>query len=157
VPRGADVARTIAGDEVIASERVVDAIRAAQLTGVEFQPVESIGNALRPSRGLWFEVIVTGEPIAFASSSRFGVSVVDPENRAACEEGDTVGHALLSEAFLNRPSHELSDFQLTSQYLGERRGLLVPYRIMLISPRAELALSALKVKKTYVEVAHIID
>lgn len=155
IPKQADVAETIAGDELVVSERVADAIRAEGLTGVELMPVIHAGKSA-DSLPRWFELGVVSSLLAFAPSSRFGSSPINPDNSSACPVGDKAGFRLLSEATIVRPSSPLSDFHLTAQYLGNRRGLLVPYRTLLMSPRAERLLASFRPRKLYREVAYVV-
>ena len=139
IPKGAGIARTIAQDEVIVHERVRDGILGAGLTGVEFERVSVTDNPKDASTP-WYVLRVVSAQLSYAPQARFGSSVLYPQNDFACPTGDTAGHALLSEALLVRRTGEIADFGQTRQYVGNRRGLLVPFRHLLVSPRVERAL-----------------
>jgi hypothetical protein len=156
VPKGADLAQTIAGEEVIVSERLADAMRAADLTGVDFLPVEPARRARAPMPR-WFELKVTSRTLNFSPLARFGSSALKLANAHACPVGDTAGHALLSEAVLVRPAQELADFHQTTQFTGSRRGLLVPDRVLLVSRRVERLLHAHRPRRVYLEVARFTE
>lgn len=125
IPKGAAIARTIAGDEIIVHERVRDGILGADLTGVELERVSASDDA-RDANAPWYALRILSEPISYAPQARLGSGVLHPQNELACPKGDTAGHALLSEALLVRPTGELADFHETRQYVGTRRGPWFP-------------------------------
>lgn len=153
IPKQADFAETIAGDEIVVSERVAEALVREALTGFELLPVVHQGKKA-DALPRWFEFRVVSPCLSFSPAAQFGSSPIDPANRSACPTGDTAGFRLLSQATMIRPSHPLSDFHMSAQYMGVRRGLRVPYRELLISPRAERLLASFRPRKLYREVAY---
>jgi hypothetical protein len=152
VPATATIAQTIAGDEIILHETLVDAFTADGVSGVSFNPVQHTG-AHGKSRGSWFSIDVTSPTLSFSPLARFGDSIVDPDNHFACPMGDTAGHSLLSESILRRPEAPLQDFHTSTQFVESKRGSLVPYRLLYLSPRVARALQRAKPRKLYLEVA----
>jgi hypothetical protein len=155
IPKNVDIAHTIADDEIVVSERLADAIRKDGLTGVELSAVEHVGTGRGRTPAPWFALRVTSEPLPFTSGSRFGQDPLEATNDYACPLGDTLGHMLLSEAYLKRPEGSLRDFHISLQYVGGRQGLYVPARLMFVSPAAQRLLHSFQPRKVIFEIANL--
>lgn len=154
VPKGVDLTDTIARDELIVSERLAAAIRTEGLTGVDLEPVVHHGRSATVLSH-WFALKITSEPFELSLQTRFGTSLCDLENGHACPVGDTAGLNLLSEVRVRPPTAGLADFNTTRQYYGNRISLLMPFRPLLLSPRAERVLARLNARRLNIEVAHL--
>jgi hypothetical protein len=108
----------------------------------------------RPLRS-WYQLLSTARPLSIAEPSLFGIdpliAQMDP-NR--CIYGDTLGLNQLSEVTVERPAWPISDFQTTKEFVGNRRGLLRPNPLMLVSPRLGALLRENKIRGAEVQVAH---
>jgi hypothetical protein len=155
IPKNVHIAHSIADDEIVVSQKLAEAIHEHGLTGVELSPVEHVRASRSPAPPPWFALRVTSEPLPFSPRSRFGQDPLETTNDYACPAGDTLGHMLLSEAFLMRPASPLQDFHLSLQYVGGRQGLYVPARLMFVSPAAERMLHAFQPRKVEFEIAYL--
>jgi hypothetical protein len=155
VPKGADLARTIA-DELVVSARLVEAMRAGGLTGAAFRPVRQAGTKGRRSES-WFQLEVTSPPVELAAPTAVGNDPFDLDEEGAhrCPQGHVAGLNRLSEVHVARSSYSGSDLTCTRQLFGERRGVLRPRPCLLISPRLHALLKELKVGRLDFEVAHL--
>ncbi len=142
-----DIARTIAG-EVVVSEKFTEAFKQRNLKGAILEPV-IFGKGVSDYYQLIAstELELTGNTIAgidpfdFSESSEgveFTVSGGYPikfeKEIYKCPKGHTIGLNLLSEAYvLNSPSISESDFLVSKQRIGVKRGLLRPEPIYFCS------------------------
>ncbi len=125
IPRKADLARTIAGDEWIASKRLVAAFEAAEVTGVEFGEVRQCHTteAVLPS---WRQLHVVSPPVGVAEATRTGVHPLQPdvEGRYECPLGHTRGLNLISELYVLGGDWNGADVFLTREFSGSGAGCL---------------------------------
>lgn len=155
VPKGIDVARTIAG-EVIVSGRAVETFARHGLTGARFEAVQF------PKRKQvrvpdWFQLRTVGSSVDVDPTSHVGRTPFDegmPED--VCPRGHRIGYSIVSEVFIKSHSYEGGDFVGTRQSVGVRRGLLRPNPILLMSTRAWRAWEAAKLKGLQFEIAHLV-
>jgi hypothetical protein len=80
----------------------------------------------------------------------------DPGDEHRCPRGHLIGLNILSEVSIRAAARDASDFVSSRQYVGVRRGLLRPRRIILVSPRARTLLSSEGVRGASFEVAHLV-
>ena len=157
-PHGKALARTIAYSEVIASARLVEALRANGMTGARFLPVlrKEGDKALEG----WHQLEVCSRPLQVVPPTRFGKGPFDDDEAGEyrCPEGHVAGLRLLSELSLDRNSLDGSDIYATQQQVGMRSrngGVFRPYPLLVISPRLRRALEEMGAKGFELEVAHL--
>ena len=151
IPRGVDIATTIAG-ETIVSSNFVNRVRRAEMSGIEFDDVlqHRSGSAL----GEWFQLRV---PTALAVSrlTQAGATPFLDHDSNWCPRGDWVGEGLVSELFVHHPEGHSDVFE-TKQYFGVRRGLLRPRPVLIFSARLRRLVADLKLLGIDFEIAHAV-
>jgi len=154
VPKGADLARTIA-NEIIVSTRLVEAMQARGITGAEFRPVRQSGKKGAVSSG-WHQLAVVSPPVDVVAPTVTGNDPfdLDEQDECRCPLGHIAGLNLLSELHIARKSHDGSDWACTRQLFSMRMGLIRPHPLLLISPKLRALFVELKVKRLLIEVAH---
>lgn len=156
IPKGKDFAATIA-DEIVVSRRVVELFHKYGLTGSEFRPVR-----LTPSSPIeaenWFQWIVTSVCAEIVPPTRAGISPFDDDlaGDSRCPCGDLLGLNLLSEVSVRGNAWRDADVVYSKQFVGVRRGLLRPRRLILISPVLRRIIEQEKLKGCFIEVAHMV-
>ncbi|WP_224242411.1 hypothetical protein [Hyalangium gracile] len=156
IPKGKDIARTIAG-EVIVSPRMVDACREYGLAGADFRPVLHLGRKGRePSE--WSQLVITSKPLKLSASTVTGINLfdLDEENRHRCPKGHMAGLNQISELYVQRASWDGSDWARTGTFFGVRRGELRPEPRLLVSQKLRQVLVGMKAKGFELEVAHLV-
>ena len=156
VPRS-DIARTIA-DEIIVSGHLAAELELSGLTGFSFGPVYQVGRPEPVSN--WKQLLASGPTVPTVPPTRFGVTPLDPDEpdaaRCVREGPDHVaGLNLISD--LTMGSTPETDLALTTQFVGDARGLLRPARIIVASPRLVEVLRSAKVRGVRLFSAHIAD
>lgn len=127
-----DIARTIAG-EIVVSEKFKEAFKLRNLKGLDLLPVEFAKGASD-----YYQLVATSE-IELSQSTVAGIDIFDLSTSSEgeiykCPKGHTIGLNLLSEAYvLNSPSISKSDFFVSKQKIGVKRGLLRPELIYFCS------------------------
>jgi hypothetical protein len=157
IPKGRHFARTIAG-EIVVSRQLMELFRKDSVTGAEFQPIRSRPVSSAESKD-WFQLIVTSCGAEVSPQTRTGVNPFDEDaaREFRCPRGDLIGLARLSEVWIKRSSYSGYDIVASRQFIGARRGLLRPERLLLISPRLRRIIADAKVKGYKLEVAHLVD
>lgn len=153
IPRGKDISRTISG-EIVVSRRVKELFERHQITGANLVSVRSNPSSSAESSD-WFQLIVEDCSAEVIAPTRVGIDPFDPDasGEYRCPLGDLIGLNLLSEVTVASGSRRYDVF-CTHQFVGVRRGLLRPERIVLISPRVWRIIKAEKLSGTEAEVAH---
>jgi hypothetical protein len=159
LPRGKDIARTLADVEVVVSARLVEAFQKQGLKGARFLPIRGRGG--RSAIDSWFQLDVASRPLGIAPQTRFGINLFDADEKGEyrCPEGHVLGLNLLSELFVKREDWDGSDLCATKQWVGMRSrngGVFRPYPLLLISQRMRRLLTDLKAKGHQLEVAHLV-
>jgi hypothetical protein len=159
LPRGKDLARTIAWNELLVSARLAEAMRAHALSGARFLPV--VRKSGRGPLDGWFQLEVTSRPLGVGPATRFGQDPFDLDEKGEyrCPQGHTAGLNILSELSVLRGEWDGADLCATRQLLGYRSrngGVLRPYPMLLISQRLRRVLVELKAKGFDLEVAHLV-
>ena len=127
-----DIAVTIAG-EIIVSEIFKKALEKRNLKGLELLPVE-----FDKGTSDYSQLVATSEielsQSTIAGINLFDLSVSSEGEIYKCPKGHTIGLNLLSEAYvINSPSINESDFLVSKQKIGVKRGLLRPEPIYFCS------------------------
>ncbi len=156
IPKSKDFVKMVSG-EIVVSQRCWHVLRKCHLTGLEFRPVRHIGPR-NQGQVPWYQLVVASRPVDISKDTRIGINPFDDDasGRYRCPEGHVIGLNLLSEAWIIRSSYEGSDFAQTRQLVGDRRGLLRPEPIRIVSKKAFQALRRERLKGVDFEVAHLV-
>jgi len=156
IPKNKDISQTIAG-EVVVSARLVELFHRERITGVEFRPLRQSPASSAESKD-WFQLIVQGSEAEIIPPTRAGIDPFDDdaEGKYRCPLGHVIGLNLLSEVWAKSATCGHADIVCTRQFVGARRGLLRPERIILISPTVWRVLKSEKLRGWEVEVAHLV-
>jgi hypothetical protein len=156
IPKGKDIARTIAG-EIVISPRVVQACREHGLRGADFRPVLHRGRKA-PEPSEWSQLVITAKPLKLSTLTVTGYNVfdLDEEDENRCPKGHVAGLNQLSELYVQRGSWGGSDWCRTDKLFGLRRGLLRPEPRILISQKLRQVLVGMKAKGFELEVARLV-
>lgn len=156
IPSSRDFAKTIA-DEAVVSRRVVELIEKHQITGAEFTPVRKKGLVSEKSTD-WFSIDFKSARAEIVAPTQAGNDPFDydPKGEYRCPLGDLIGLNLLSEVSVRSGTCVDADIVCTRQFVGCRRGLLRPERVILISPRAWRLFDAERLRGVRFEVAHLV-
>jgi len=156
IPKSKDISRTIAG-EIVVSRRVAELFGRNGITGAELSPIRS-----NPSSNVesddWFQLTVPKANAEIVAPTRVGIDPFDDDEKAECRcpLGDLVGLNLLSEVSIKSASRGDADIVCSRQFIGVRRGLLRPERIILVSPKVRQLIESEKLKGVEIEVAHVV-
>lgn len=156
IPKGKDFARTIAG-EVVISRRVSELFVQHGITGAAFHPVRTKG-AKSLELPEWSQLVIHSAEADMVPPTKAGIDPFneDPKGEHRCSEGDTIGLNLISEVSVAAASRGQADVVATRQFVGVRRGLLRPERVILISQKVRQLIVAEKLKGCEIEVAHLV-
>jgi len=159
LPRGKDIAKTIAYNEVVVSARLVESFQKQGFTGGRFLPIRSQGG--RKAIDSWFQLSVESRPLGVAPQTRAGINLFDADEKGEyrCPKGHVLGLNLLSEMWVKREDWDGADVCATKQWVGQRSrdgGAFRPYPLLLISQRMRRLLTDLKAKGHQLEVAHLV-
>lgn len=155
IPKGKSFAKTIAG-EVVVTQCVADTFKEHGITGVLFHPVRNKGaKDLRPTG--WYQLWVTSKNAEISASTRAGDDPFDKRSGGCgCSLGDLLGLNLLSEVFAQSSSVGEEDVIESRQFVGVRRGLLRPKRVVLISPKVRRLIETEKFRGCTTEIARLV-
>ena len=152
IPSTADIASSIAS-EIVVSERFVAALKAARASGFEDEPVFNPGRILAAS-AQWRTLRFSNETVRIVPPTVVGdgpfSTGLDP-----CECGDLVGLNLISELTVDASIRGVEDIAVTRQFVGVRRGVLRPWRPMLVSPEVRQSLIEHRTRGWRFEVVHV--
>ena len=156
IPKGKDFAKTIAG-EIVVSRRASDLFAQHGITGAAFHPVRTKG-AKNLELSEWSQLIVRSADAEIVAPTRVGNDPFDDDSKGEyrCPEGDLIGLNLLSEVSIGSVSRGEADIVASRQFIGVRRGLLRPERVLLVSPKLWRLIDSEKLKGCEVEVAHLV-
>lgn len=156
IPKGKDIARTIAG-EIVVSKRMVDLFDRHSITGAKIGPVFHRPASSAQSKD-WFQLQVESCKAEVTAPTKMGVHPFDEDESGQyrCSRGDLIGLARLSEVSLHRSSYNGSDIIATRQLAGLRRGLLRPERFLLVSPKFRKAFKEEKFAGCEFELAYLV-
>jgi hypothetical protein len=107
---------------------------------------------------VWHQLVVTSNTAEIVAPTRVGINPFDddPKGECRCPVGDLIGLNLLSEVSITAASRGESDIICSRQFIGVRRGLLRPRRVILISPKFWKLIESESLKGVDVEVAHLV-
>lgn len=184
IPKKKDAAVTIAG-EIVVSRRFVDLFMEHGLEGPDFLPVRQKHDPGSESKE-WFQLSVKSVsaeivPPTIVRSGLFDddeeaqhhadepkkivigdyVQLLHPLDGERCPNGDLLGLNLISEVSLKRDSYNGADIFSSKQFVGTRRGLIRPRRLIFISQKLwrvfeEERLKGERIKGVSFEVAHLV-
>lgn len=155
IPKGKDFAKTIAG-EVIVSRRVLELFKQHGITGVAMNPVRMSAASSAESKD-WFQLSALSASAEIIVPTRVGNNPFDddPKDEGRCPLGDLLGLNLLSEVTIRASTRGNNDFVSSRQFIGVRRGLLRPERVLFISPKVWKLIESEKLKGVEVEIARL--
>jgi hypothetical protein len=156
IPKSKDISRNIAG-EIVVSARFVELFRQQGITGAEFRAVRQDPPPSAKSKD-WFQLTVQSSEAEIVPPTRAGVDPFDDDAKGECRcpQGDLIGLTLLSEVSVKSATRGHADIVCTRQFIGARRGLLRPERIILVSGKVRLLLESEKLKGWEIEIAHLV-
>lgn len=107
---------------------------------------------------VWYQFIPTSAETEIVPPTRIGIDPFDDDikRQYRCSRGDLIGLNLLSEVTVAKASYNGADVTASRHFIGVRRGLLRPRRIILISPKMYRLLESEKIKGVMFEIAHLI-
>ncbi|WP_113960016.1 hypothetical protein [Roseimicrobium gellanilyticum] len=155
IPKTKEISKTIGG-EIVVSQRVKELFLRHDVTGAALLPLCPNSSSSAESNA-WFQLGVLEANAEVIAPTRVGIDPFDDDVKGECRcpLGDLVGLNLLSEVTITSGSRGEADIFCTRQFVGVRRGLLRPERIILISPKVWRVLVSEKIKGVEIEVAHI--
>lgn len=153
LPRGRDIARSIAG-EIVVSDRLVELL-APTVTGISTWPIRRC-RAVATLDG-WRQLSVDGPPIEVVSPTVFGIDPFDLDlaGEYRCPRGHVAGLNVLSEPTVARESWHGADLFQSRQMVGRRVGLLVPTPLLFASARLYAILRDHSISGLRFSVAHL--
>lgn len=184
IPKKKDIAVTIAG-EIVVSHRVMDLFLKHNIEGAEFLPVRQKHDPHSESKE-WYQLSVKSVsaevvPPTIVGSGLFDydeegkhhtdvpkkiavgdyVQLLHPFDGERCPTGDLLGLNLISEVSLNRGSYNGADIFSSKQFVGTRRGLIRPQRLIFISQKLYRLIEQERqngngIKGVRFEVAHLV-
>ncbi len=155
IPQRKDISNTIAGEKVI-SRRGVELFVKHGIRGARFAPIRSSPASSAESKE-WFQLFTESCEVNVVPPTRVGNEPFDddPSGRYKCSRGDLIGLNLLSEVWISRASYNGSDIVASREFVGCRRGLLRPERMIFVSPKLRHVLTSERLKGFRIDVAHI--
>lgn len=155
IPKGKDIAKTIAG-EIVVSLRVAELFERHGVTGLTLNPVRMSAASSAESKD-WFQLAVQSADAEIVAPTRVGIDPFDddPQGESRCPLGDLLGLNLLSEVTIRGATRGDADFVCSHQFIGVRRELLRPERLMLISKKVWRLIESEKLKGCEVEIARL--
>ena len=156
IPKGRDIAQTIAG-EIVVSRRLVELFKRQGITGVAMDPLRMSVASSAESKD-WFQLNVQSTDAEIVAPTRVGIDPFDDdiEGECRCPQGDLIGLNLLSEVTIRAVTRGEADFVSSRQFIGVRRGLLRPERVIFVSPRVKALMESEKVKGCKFEVTQLV-
>ena len=156
IPRSKDIAATIAGELVI-SRRLKELFESHKISGAALTPVLN-GAKSRVESTEWYQLSVLRSTAEITLPTRAGIDPFDTDlkGECRCSLGDLIGLALLSEVSISAASRGDADFVCSHQFIGVRRGLLRPERLILVSPEVARLITTEKIKGCQLEIAYLV-
>lgn len=154
IPKNKDISRTISG-EIVVSRRVVELLNRNKIHDVEFNPIYYVKNRDFKSED-WFQMKVISVGAEIVPPTRVGINPFDYDIKGECRcpLGDLIGLNLLSEIYAKSTSIGNLDIVCSRQFIGTRRGLLRPEKIMLISSKVYRLINNEKLRGLDIELAY---
>jgi hypothetical protein len=156
IPRGKDIAATIAG-EIVISRRLAEILKLHETSGIVLTPLLT-DTKPRVESTDWFQLSVTHSTAEITPPTQVGVNPfnADPEGECRCPLGDLAGLNLLSAVSISAASRGGADFVCSHQFIGMRGGLLRPQRLILVSPKVGRLIKSDKIRGCQLEVAYLV-
>lgn len=156
MPRGRDIAKTIAG-EIVASSRFIKLVVSERLTGLGFRRIIHKRGAKLEISDQFQQVVPCGGEVSVSSQTLFGEDPfqTDRSHRHACPKGDLLGIRLVSQVFTENPLARGMDFCVSSEFVGLRSGVLRPEKLLFASPHAREVLVREKVRGCEFDVVRV--
>jgi len=106
----------------------------------------------------WCQLVIVSSSAEITAPTRLGIDPFDEDRGGEyrCTLGDLLGLNLVSEVSVRSSSIGEGDFVGSREFIGVRRGLLRPERIVLISPKVQRLIDSEKLKGCEIEVAHLV-
>jgi hypothetical protein len=142
----------------VVSRRVVELFARHKITGPKFSAVRPNQTSSAESKD-WFQLTVEDTSAEIVEPTRVGLNPFEMDERGEyrCPVGDLIGLSLLSEVTVKLPGRSSADILCSRQFIGVRRGLLRPERVILVSPKVWKLIATEKLKGCGVEVAHLAE
>jgi len=107
---------------------------------------------------VWHQLIVTSAHAEIVPPTRVGNNPFDddPKGEGRCPLGHLIGLNRLSEVSISATTRGDVDVVSSRQFVGVRRGVLRPERLILISPKARSIIESEGLKGTTIEVAYLV-
>lgn len=155
IPKGREFSQTIGG-EVVISRKAVDLFVRNGIEGIKLTPVHDSRSPRAESKD-WFQLQVKDTRAEIVPPTRAGIGPFDDDKQGECRcvTGDLIGLNLLSEVTISSISRGKADFVASRQFIGVRRGLLRPRRIMLVSPKVWELISSENLRGSRIEIARV--
>jgi hypothetical protein len=154
IPKRADIAFTIARDELVFSERLANLIEEEGFSGVTLRTVRHDGR--KPPDSAWFQPVFTSSPVVAVEPTTYGDRPYGPYERSPCPPGHVMGNRVVSELYVERNSWDGSDFVRTRDLVGVKQGLAAPYPLLLVSQKCWGLLKERKFKGFIPEVVNLL-
>lgn len=155
IPKKADIAKTIASDEWLVNQKVIDALVSSKFTGFTFESVKSVSR--NQSNVNWYQITINST-VMVSLQTRFGNFFkpnLDVKSiMSSC--GHEIKHLAYSELYLDKSTWDGSDFCVTNYYFGGQAGVVYPFQYIVISKNAYDCLVRNKIKGFSVEIAHLV-
>lgn len=122
----------------------------------------ALRNAADSARGhglpVWHQLVVTAATADIVPPTRVGIDLFDDDAKGdyRCPEGDLIGLNVLSEVSIRAASSGDSDIVCSRQFVGVRRGLLRPSRVLLISQAFRRLIADERLRRLRIEVVHLV-
>lgn len=155
LPKSWDFASTIGGEK-IASARVKRIFERERVSGVEFGPIVSPGK-LGDQNGDWFQLAIESATANVIPPTLFGIEPFDMDDAGMyrCPTGDKLGLNRLSVVTIERATQGKTDFISSAGYVGVRRGLLRPERLIFVSQKVRQLIESERLRGLSLEVAQL--
>jgi len=107
---------------------------------------------------VWHQIVLTSTEAEIVPPTRVGINPFDDDIKGECRcpLGDLIGLNLLSEVSISATSRGDADIVASRQFIGVRRGLLRPRRVIMVSPRVWRLIESERLKGVKIEVAHVV-
>lgn len=155
IPKSKDIAKTIAG-EIVVSRRVVKIFERYRISGVKIKPVRLNTRSSAESKD-WFQLTVQSTDAEIVPPTRIGIDPFNDDRcgESRCTRGDLLGLNLLSQVTIQSATRRNDDFIASRHFIGARRGLLRPERLIFASPNVRNLVASEKVRGCELEVARL--
>ena len=137
IPKKVDIAKTISG-EMVVSKRLMDLATSNAVTGIDFNPVHDARDP-RVTNHKWFQLNVqTVARLDVSPKTKVGNDPFDedPLGKYKCPRGDLIGLNLLTQTWVRRSEFQGIGVFESRQFMGCRRGLLRPERLLFLTSSA---------------------